>query len=285
MSVHRIIQDTARLRMDEETTRAIFSDIATLVYHSWPFSEFDYSTERWRQCEPIVPHANKLCHVYKTTVELRNENECRPDFARLTMDLGWYYFERGNLDEARPLYELSQELCDKDPTKCITTMGDISGCLTQIALIDHEPELALSLSKTTIKIFEEHDPHGWRLPQAYNDIGESYIALGFFEESVVYCDRAIVGYQNVSEPEYADWAQMNKGIALCNLIRYEEASTVLEEYLAYREATFGPMDTESLKYDEVQCTFRAITNLWKGLAKDYNSMAMSKDVKESTRGA
>ena len=247
ISVHRIIQDTARLRMNAQTVREILSDVVQLIYHSWPFSEFDFSTERWQKCEPIMPHVNNLCHVYRTTAELENELECRPDFARLTMDVGWTYFERGNLDEARPLLELSQKLCNKDPERCILTIGDLSCCFTQIAQIDHQPDLAISLSRETVKIFEKHEPDGWRLPQAYNDIGESYIAAGCFEEGVVHCDLAIVGYQRLPSPEYADWAQMNKGIALCNLKRYDEASTVLREYLMYREETFGPMDTESLK--------------------------------------
>ncbi len=42
---------------------------------------------------------------------------------------------------------------------------------------------------------------------------------------------------------------MNKGLALCNLGRYDEASAVLEEFLEYRESAYGQFeeDDESFK--------------------------------------
>ena len=68
-----------------------------------------------------------------------------------------------------------------------------------------------------------------------------------YDEAIREADIAIAKYGACEEPEYADWAQMNKGRALCSLGRLDEASKVLEDYLAYRELTFGVMDTESHK--------------------------------------
>ena len=62
-------------------------------------------------------------------------------------------------------------------------------------------------------------------------------------------DLAIISYSVLVEPEYADWARMNKGLSLCNLGRYDDASKVIGDYLNYREQEFGPMDTESFKYE------------------------------------
>ena len=106
-----------------------------------------------------------------------------------------------------------------------------------------------------VKIFEEFKfegedlQHKWRLCQAYNELCEAYIAGSRFEEAVEQADRAIQGYFALLWDSYPDWAMMNKGLALCNLGRHDEASTVLEEFLEYREAAYGQseQDDESFK--------------------------------------
>lgn len=100
-----------------------------------------------------------------------------------------------------------------------------------------------------MEIFQRHDPKGWRLCQAYNELCFAYIAAGRYEEGVEKADLAISGYRALSEPEYPDWATVNKAFCLCNLKRYDEASSVLEGYLEYRKENFGPWvdDRESFK--------------------------------------
>ena len=86
--IHRIVQDATRVRMDVAEFKEGFGDTVNLLYCSWPFGEFEHSTERWRLCEPLVPHINNLHHLYDTSESLRNNESARPDLARLFMDLG-----------------------------------------------------------------------------------------------------------------------------------------------------------------------------------------------------
>lgn len=96
------------------------------------------------------------------------------------------------------------------------------------------------------------DPHvanrtGWRLGQAYANLGDAYITAGRWTEALEQTNLAIDAYLSLPWEEYPDWAIMNKGWCLCKLGRYEEASDVFESFIEHQENEFGPMDDESWK--------------------------------------
>jgi tetratricopeptide (TPR) repeat protein len=119
--------------------------------------------------------------------------------------------------------------------------------MAQVANLKGDYEAAILHAANSVEIFEVHDKHGWRLPQAYNELCEAYIAAHRYEEAVEQADLAIQGYFALPEDDYPDWAVMNRAFSLCHLDRLEEASEVLKDYLSLREAKFGHMDTESFK--------------------------------------
>lgn len=73
------------------------------------------------------------------------------------------------------------------------------------------------------------------------------MAAGQFDDALVQADLAIDGYFALPEDDYPDWAKMNKALSLFYLGHSDDASDILEDYLAYRERTFGVMDSESFK--------------------------------------
>lgn len=87
--IHRIIQDTARSRIDANDQQVCFSGASHLLYTSWPFSEFDFSTARWRLCEPVLAHVANLHRIYQNSKTFQEVVEVRPQLARLFMDMGW----------------------------------------------------------------------------------------------------------------------------------------------------------------------------------------------------
>jgi hypothetical protein len=89
LTIHRIIQDSARVRMDFGTLKDCFISVSYLLYASWPFSEFEHSTARWRLCEPVIPHVANLHRMFLESNALRDVEEVRPRLARLFMDFGW----------------------------------------------------------------------------------------------------------------------------------------------------------------------------------------------------
>lgn len=155
--------------------------------------------------------------------------------------------ERGNLDECQSYQKFCQQLCKLDPDATKITCGDNEGCMAQVANILGDYEAAIARAIKSVEIFEVHDKFGWRLPQAYNELSEAFVAARRWNEAVEQADLAIKGYFALPEDDYPDWAVMNKGYALYQEGRLDEASKVLENYLNHRERIFGPMDTDSFK--------------------------------------
>jgi len=129
----------------------------------------------------------------------------------------------------------------------MTTLADVHFCRAEIACITNDIVQAMSHAEKNLSILANLDPDDWRIPQGHNEAAEAYVAAGVWDMALNEADLAIIGYSQLPVPEYADWAVTNKGLSLCNLGRYDDASKVIEEYLRYREETFGPMDTESFK--------------------------------------
>ena len=156
--------------------------------------------------------------------------------------------ERGNIDESWRLLKTSQEICELDPTERIIALGDVHGRRAQIGILTNDIKSALSHAKASLSIFKEQGSVDFRLPQAHNQLAEAYIAAGMYEDAIEECELATAEYQLFpGEGEYSGWSPINKGFCLCNLGRLDEASKVLEDYLQYREKTFGPMVTKSFK--------------------------------------
>ena len=89
LSMHRLIQDTVRIRMDQEHLQKVFQSSIDLVYNSWPFSAFDHSIQRHPVCEVIFPHIRSLQLWYERSDRLKESKDIIQQFARLLMDAGW----------------------------------------------------------------------------------------------------------------------------------------------------------------------------------------------------
>lgn len=56
LSMHRLIQDAVRSKMDQERLQKVFQNSVDLIYVSWPFGAFDHSIERHNLCEALFPN-------------------------------------------------------------------------------------------------------------------------------------------------------------------------------------------------------------------------------------
>ena len=89
LGIHRIIQDTVRTRMDTGMTKEVFQHVANLLYSAWPFSEFEHSTQRLLECEPVVAHVAKIHRVYCGSLIVKDTKQISEKLGRLFMDFGW----------------------------------------------------------------------------------------------------------------------------------------------------------------------------------------------------
>lgn len=160
-----------------------------------------------------------------------------------------YHLERSNIAKAKINLETCQKVCNKDPERTAFTRADNEFCSAELCFILNDGPQAMTHARSNIEIllgnFELHPKDKWRIPRAYKELSVACLAAGEFEDAVRQADLAIVTYATTPANEYPDWPTINKGQALCNLGRLEEASQTLEDYLQYKETAFGSMDCES----------------------------------------
>ncbi|KAI1775407.1 P-loop containing nucleoside triphosphate hydrolase protein [Hypoxylon cercidicola] len=89
LSLHRLIQDAARARMNDDRKAQVFKSSISLLYSAWPFGTFDHSNARHPLCEQICPHIRPLQIQYQSSTTLQRYVKSNTQFARLLMDAGW----------------------------------------------------------------------------------------------------------------------------------------------------------------------------------------------------
>lgn len=63
--IHRVIQSEVRAHMDEADRYAAFSEVVNLLCARWPPGDHcSQVTERWAICEDLLPHLERLYHLY-----------------------------------------------------------------------------------------------------------------------------------------------------------------------------------------------------------------------------
>lgn len=91
IQVHRLIQDTARAKLNEEEYKAVFSAAITLISSLWPYQTFSWrhGVARWQVCEQLFPHIRKLKGHAERLKYTYETLEADLELAKLLTDAGW----------------------------------------------------------------------------------------------------------------------------------------------------------------------------------------------------
>ncbi|KAL3477396.1 P-loop containing nucleoside triphosphate hydrolase protein [Aspergillus californicus] len=247
LTTHRIIQDINRLQMSPDKFSFVFGAVCELLYEQWPFSEFDWEPSRWVKCEPIISHITYLSEIYKGTTNMSLTTATTERFARLVMDAGWYYIERGLYGISAPYFDLSEQLCSLAPQETIITLTDLCYCRAELCNTLSDAKSGLPYARQYLELAEKHDPKGWRRAQAHNMLSALFVDLCDFEDAIYHADLAIQLYENLPVPEYVGFAYINKAFGLLLSDRAEEAEKVLTNYLRGRPGQPQPEVGEPIK--------------------------------------
>ncbi|PTU24355.1 hypothetical protein P175DRAFT_029696 [Aspergillus ochraceoroseus IBT 24754] len=231
LTTHRIIQDTNRLQMSQDHFVLVFDIVCQLLYRAWHFSEFDWEPTRWPKCEPVIAHVTYLGEVYKGARDVTIEPNTAAKLARLLMEAGWYYVERGLFKQSPPFFDLAEEVCKLAPQQTRITFADICYCRAELGNMENDPKTALPFAKQYLSLISEHDPKGWRLPQAHNIMAVLSLGTCDYEGSISHANLAIHLYGTLPVPEYVAFAYINKAYGLLLTGKSTEAEQVLESYL------------------------------------------------------
>jgi len=89
--VHRIVQDVAKERLNQQHTVEVYEAAIYAVSSAWPFARLEsrFNTTRYRECAALFPSVIRLKNGYGTTASLDTFRHDLPS-AKLFNDAGWY---------------------------------------------------------------------------------------------------------------------------------------------------------------------------------------------------
>jgi tetratricopeptide (TPR) repeat protein len=147
-SIHRLVQETTRLRMEEPERRAFCQIAADLVDEVTAFDPPPYDVRSWGYWREMEGHiASVLVHSGANSID-------RPP-VRLMNGLGVYYFAQARYAEAEPLMELALEIDEKAYGK---DHPKVAGDINNIALMYQDTNRlkeAVPLMKRVVGIMEK----------------------------------------------------------------------------------------------------------------------------------
>ncbi|CAG9987095.1 unnamed protein product [Clonostachys byssicola] len=255
VTIHRLVQDSARLRMTPSRFSQILDLGINLLYQSWPFGINDYSTDRWTVCEPIFPHIQALMDAYIGRLPAEFNHTSMERFAHLLSDAGWYYLERGYPLQSLPFQEASQNIIQSLPTPNLVRLSETLHAQAEVHIYTANFQIGLNFAKQALDLCiaaeASNDKPGHRLGQAYNEMAEALANLRRLEEAIGYCDQAISTYLeqegHFEHFESSTFARVNKAFCFWQLGRLDDAAAELAELLEYRAKMHGSNDTTSFK--------------------------------------
>ena len=92
LTVHRLIQDTARAKMKQERSTEIFSAAVEMLWSIWPPAEpgVRHHVARWNDCQTLSPQILRVKeHFVRAGKVLKARWAINLNFAKLLNELGW----------------------------------------------------------------------------------------------------------------------------------------------------------------------------------------------------
>lgn len=89
LTIHRVVQDAAMASMDAKRLTNAFRLALSMLSAAWPDSNFDFSMERWKLSEPLLPHVLRCVSQYEMSQTLQASQDFNNEFAELLQNAGW----------------------------------------------------------------------------------------------------------------------------------------------------------------------------------------------------
>jgi tetratricopeptide (TPR) repeat protein len=271
ISIHRLVQDVARMRLTKEGFRQNFLTCVQITSMVWPFDHFPSRRQgvgRWPMCEEIFPHVLRLKDLAKSTVPSRYDFTGDFEFVKLLADAARYRHERGRSNESKILSDFAQEICMVWETRLLLidtpdeeTLNNLKKVRAAVAEILHnrgctsteinEPEDAYaSFKQFNLMMMEEFQRNDLlnstdkRLAISWNELGNAYMLKNNWKRGEWCFLRAIDTMKKLENYVEIDISLplVNLGLAYWIQGRHSEALATLKKGLQDRDDALGSND-------------------------------------------
>ncbi|KAJ6043169.1 uncharacterized protein N7446_001365 [Penicillium canescens] len=249
----KVIQDSARARMQDGCVKACLEMMLDVLAAAWPSDNlaFGHETGLWKACSKVLPHIERLMDISPKVRFIEDKPEKKAKFGRLLVKAGWFHFQKGNYEQSMPFFETAERLCQKKDIETSKVLADshfgISAASTWLKDYERAQFHCGENLKFRLTMPNDHTP----LAIAYSEFAAYYLAVGKYEEAAQSAMKAIETYDNVEEIQnntyYAMFPAIYAGFANIYLGRLETADRLLVPCLAWQEKRWGLMNTVSFR--------------------------------------
>jgi len=253
-SMHRMVQEVLKDQMGVELQALWAERTVRAVGQSFP--EVDYQT--WTRCERLISHA-LLCAVY-----IDHWNMTFWEALNLLLQLGYYFYQRGQYREAEALWK-------RRLAKCEQVLGsehpNTLGSLNNLALLYRalgKYEQAEPLYQRALETYEQVlGPEHPNTLSTINNLANLYSDQGKYEQAEPLYQRALTTSERVKGLEHPDTLSTVNNLALlyADQGKYEEAEPLYQRALATRERVLGP------EHPDISQTLSNLANLYQDQGK------------------
>jgi tetratricopeptide (TPR) repeat protein len=261
ISLHRLIQETAKARMEPNELVAAFQAAGSLIISAWPFQSMKehHSVARFSRCEAIFPSVLRLKDGLEPLIQASVDFPLDIGLAKLFNDTGWYMFERGLMDETKPFCDLGlligERLQGNVGEAAVESIRESHSFMGIVLAETNEHALSMAHKKKWLSMLEERRlPSGdtvkdYELGYAYNEIGVAYGNNDLLDEAAGAFRRSIEIFQSLED--YADtmlgWPLPNLGFIYWMQGKLQMAEEALLQILEIHATAWGFDDTNSFK--------------------------------------
>jgi tetratricopeptide (TPR) repeat protein len=231
-SVHRMVQEAVKGRMDEPERRAWAERAVLTINEAFPYVEY----ADWPACELLLAHAAAAASLID---EWNFESTCA---ARLLNQAGFYNSERGRYAEAEPLYtravSIYQRALGPEHAYVATTLSNLAVLYRAQGRYEGAEPLHNRALGIREKALGRDHPY---VAQSLTNLAALYYSQGRYEEAEPLHRRAMVIKEKVLGPDHPDVATSLNELALLYDAqgRYDEAEALYARALAIKEKALG----------------------------------------------
>jgi tetratricopeptide (TPR) repeat protein len=194
LSLHRIIQDAVRSKMDQEEFLDAFNMAASLLLEVWPIKGrmWHFPVDHWPKCGDLLGHVEKLrnCFNVKENPHFRNGPSPDPGFPQLLAYGGWFSHERGDSQEAKYFFDIAEKLCNSTKPLDEELLRDLWMCQGCVATETNDGPSCVRYYEKLLQKRQELTPKPTSITEnedlaiAYNEMGIGRMMMGNYEDAI-----------------------------------------------------------------------------------------------------
>jgi tetratricopeptide (TPR) repeat protein/DNA-binding XRE family transcriptional regulator len=236
LSLHRLVQVILQEEMSEQEHATLQQRAVHLLNTVFPESASATVVETWRQCEQLLPH---VITCLATIPDHRQDQ----DLAKVVLRAANYLHERGQDEQAEPLYQRALHLFEQQLGPKHPQVGISLSRLAWLYLVQGKFEQAEQLFRRALHLLEQAlGPEHSEVAFPLNGLAMVYHRLGHHEQAESLYQHALRIFEQALDPEHPEVAGLldNLGNLYQELGHYEQAEAFCQRALRIFEQALGP---------------------------------------------